>query len=288
VAARRKLRSSLKTARAAGKHKPSMRAYIIRNILAVSVLCCLFLAATAVAEEASDAAAIMGRVLANRPVLSLRLDADLTVQRRTADSYDLQVFLNGDPKQSRTVYRVTGPEEAAGTTVLMIDGGDTWLCEKGKTEPRKLTPAERATPFLGGDFAYEDLELAFLRWPNPKFVRESRRLGFDCWVIESAPAADAPSQYGRVLMWVDKQYVAVVIAEAYDSNNKLLKTFEVKSVRKLDNKGHYIVGQIALANVRKKSRTVLRVIEDHQDPLDPALFAPETFVKAAATPSKKP
>jgi len=46
--------------------------------------------------------------------------------------------------------------------------------------------------------------------------------------------------------------------------------------------------QIALASVRKKSRTVLRVIEDHQGPLDPALFAPETFVKAAAAPPKNP
>ena len=268
-----------------------MRARIIQNIIAAVAAGWLLpgaAGAAGAAEETTDAAAIMQRVAANRPVLSLRMDADLTIQRRTADRYNLQVFLNGDPQQTRTVYRVTAPEEAAGTTVLMIEGGDTWLCEKGKTEPRKLTPAERATPFLGGDFAYEDLELAFLRWPNPKFVRESRRLGFDCWVIESAPAADASSQYSRVLMWVDKQYMSVVIAEAYDAANKLLKTFEVKSVRKLDDKGHYIVGQIALANPKKKSRTVLRVNEDHQDRLDPALFAPETFAKTAATPPKQP
>jgi Outer membrane lipoprotein-sorting protein len=263
-----------------------MRARIIQNIIVAFAGCRLLAGGAAVVEDTPDAAAIMRRVAANRPVLSLRLEADLTVQRRTADRYDLQVFLNGDPERSRTVYRVTSPEEVAGTTVLMIEGGDTWLCEKGKDEPRKLTPAERTTPFLGGDFAYEDLELAFLRWSNPKFVRESRRLGFDCWVIEGTPAADAASQYSRVLMWVDKQYVAVVVAEAYDANNKLLKTFEVKSVRKLDDKGHYIVGQIALSNARKKSRTVLRVLEDHQGPLAPALFAPETFVRALAAPSK--
>ncbi|MBI5684673.1 MAG: outer membrane lipoprotein-sorting protein [Verrucomicrobia bacterium] len=231
---------------------------------------------------------IMRRVLANRPALSLWLEADLTIQRRTATRYDLNIFLNGDPHKLRTVYRVTDPEEAVGMTVLMIEGGDTWLCEKGKDEPRKLAPVERATPFLGGDFAYEDLELAFLRWPSHKFVRESRRLGFDCWVIESTPAAVAASQYSRVLMWVDKKYMAVVIAEAYDAKNKLLKNFEVKSVRKLDEKGHYIVGQIALENVQKKSRTVLRIREDHAGPLDPALFAPETFLKNSATPPTKP
>ncbi len=264
-----------------------MYARTIQNVVVAFATGSLLLGTAAVAEDAPDAAALMRRVAANRPVLSLRLKADLTIQRRTADPYDLQVFLNGDPDKSRTVYRVTAPEEAAGTTVLMIEGGDTWLGEKGKAEPRKLSPAERATPFLGGDFAYEDLELAFLRWPNPKFVRESRRLGFDCWVIESVPAAEVPSQYSRVLMWVDKQYLAVVVAEAYDASNKLLKTFEVKSVRKLDDKGHYIVGQIALSNPRKKSRTVLRVLEDHQGTLDPALFAPETFFKAAAaTPAK--
>ncbi|MCX6910492.1 MAG: outer membrane lipoprotein-sorting protein [Verrucomicrobia bacterium] len=261
---------------------------IIRNIAAALVAACLFPAAVAVAGEPPDAAALMQRVLVNRPAISLWLEAELTVQRRAASRHDLHIFLNGDPSRLRSVYRVTDPEEAAGTTVLMIEGGDTWLCEKGKAEPRKLRPAERATPFLGGDFAYEDLELAFLRWPNHKFVRESRRLGFDCWVIESTPADGAPSQYRRVLMWVDKHYMAVVIAEAYDAKNKLLKNFEVKSVRKLDDQGHYIVGQIALENVQKKSRTVLRIREDHAGPLDPALFAPETFVKTAAPPPAKP
>ncbi len=265
-----------------------MHTRIIRNITAAAVSICLLLCAAAVAEDTPDAAAIMKRVLVNRPAFSLWLEAELTVQRRTADSYDLNIFLNGDPDRLRTVYRVTGPEEAAGTTVLMIEDGDTWVCDKGKTEPRKLAPAERAAPFLGGDFGYEDLELAFLRWPNHKFIREIRRLGFDCWVIEGTPAPDAPSQYRRVLMWVDKQYMAVVIAEAYDAKNKLLKNFEVKSVRKLDDKGHYIVGQIALENVQKKSRTVLRVREDHTGPLDPALFTPETFAKTVAVPPKKP
>lgn len=265
-----------------------MHTRIIRNIAAVSVAACLFPGAGVIADEAPDAAAIMRRVLVNRPAISLWLEAELTIQRRGASRYDLHVFLNGDPNRLRTVYRVTDPEEAAGMTALMIEGGDIWLCEKDKTGPRKLAPAERATPFLGGDFAYEDLELAFLRWPQQKFVRESRRLGFDCWVIESAPAADTPSQYRRVLMWVDKHYMAVVVAEAYDTKNKLLKNFEVKSVRKLDDKGHYIVGQVALENVQKKSRTVLRVREDHAGPLDPAIFAPETFSKAAATLPKTP
>jgi hypothetical protein len=240
------------------------------------------------AADAVDGAAIMQRVLANRPALSLWLEAELRIERKTAESFDLNIFFNGDPRQVRTAYRVTTPDEAAGTTVLMIESGDCWLCEKGKCEPRKLTPAERATPFLGGDFAYEDLELAFLRWPNHKFVRESRRLGFDCWVIESKPGADTPSQYGRVLSWVDKQYMAVVIAEAYDAKGKLLKTLEVKSVRKLDEK-HYIVGQIALTNVQSKSRTVLRVLDDHKAALAPEIFSPETFVKATAeTPKKAP
>ena len=249
----------------------------------------IFLALTghfASAAETVDGAAVMQRVLANRPALSLRLEAELRIERKTAESYDLNIFLNGDPREVRTAYRVTGPAAAAGTAVLMIEGGDCWLCEKGKSEPRKITPAERATPFLGGDFAYEDLELAFLRWPNHKFIRESRRLGFDCWVIESAPGANTPSQYGRVLSWVDKQYMAVVIAEAYDARNKLLKNLEVKSVRKLDEK-HYIVGQIALSNVQSKSRTVLRVLEDHKTKLAPDIFSPETFCKATATPPKK-
>ncbi|MCX7825817.1 MAG: outer membrane lipoprotein-sorting protein [Verrucomicrobiae bacterium] len=246
----------------------------------------LFAAGPARAAETVDATAIMQRVLANRPALSLWLEAELRIERKTAESFDLNIFFNGDPREVRTAYRVTAPDEVAGKAVLMIEGGDIWLCEKGQSEPRKLAPAERATPFLGGDFAYEDLELAFLRWPQHRFVRESRRLGFDCWVIESKPGAQTPSQYGRVLSWVDKQYLAVVIAEAYDAQGRLLKNLEVKSVRKLDER-HYIVGQIALTNVQARSRTVLRVLEDHKAALTPEFFSPETFCKAVAAPPKK-
>lgn len=239
------------------------------------------------ADDAVNGVTIMERVLANRPAVGLWLEIELRVERKTAESYNANFLLNGDPRGPRTACRITAPDEMAGTALLMIEGGDCWFREKGKTEARKLTPAERATPFLGGDFAYEDLEMAFLRWPNQKFVRESRRLGFDCWVIESAPKTDLPSQYLRVLSWVDKQWFAPVIAEAYDRQNKLLKTLEIKSVRKVTGKDS-IAGQIALTNTQTKSRTVLRVLEDHKAVLPPELFAPETFFKFDVAVSSGP
>ena len=130
-----------------------MHTRTIRNIVAILILAGLFHGSAAFASDAPDAAGIMRQVLANRPAISLWLEAELTVQRRTADRYDLHIFLNGRSKPASVPsIAVTDPEEAAGTTVLMIEDGDTWLCEKNKTEPRKLTPVERATPFLGGDF----------------------------------------------------------------------------------------------------------------------------------------
>jgi hypothetical protein len=260
---------------------------MIANWRPTATLICLCFSAAAPAAEPPDAAAIMRRVASNRPPLSLALDATLTIQRRVADVYDIRIFLNGDPKQVRTVHRVTGPPEAAGLSVLMIEGGGMWLSKPGEVTPRKVEGAERATPFLGSDFTYEDLDFGFLRWPNQKFVKESRRLGFDCWVIESAPGPDTASPYSRVLSWVDKGYMAVVIAEVHDAKGKLLKSLEVKSVRKLDDK-HYIVGQIALQNVQTKSRTVLRVDEDRRMEFDAALFAPETFAKTVVELPKTP
>lgn len=262
---------------------------MITKFRPAATLICLGLAGlleSPAADPTPDAAAIMRRVAANRPAIPLTLDATLKVERRVADVYDLKMFLNGDPRQARTVYRVTGPadDKACGTALLMIEGGDLWLHAPGEPAPRKLEAADRPQPFLGGDFSYEDLDFAFLRWPNQKFVKESRRLGFDCWVIESAPGPDTASQYSRVLSWVDKNYMAIVIAEAYDPKGKLLKNLTVQSVRKLDDKGHYIPGQITLENVKTKFRTVLRVDEDRPGLQDAASFAPETFAKQAAGP----
>jgi len=270
-----------------------MRTLMITNWRLTATLICSGLAglpALAGAEPPPDAAAIMRRVAANRPAIPMALDVTLKIERRLADVYDLKMFLNGDPRQVRTAYHVIGPADAParGTALLMIEGGDLWLQAPGEPAPRKLEAADRLQPFLGGDFAYEDLDFAFLRWPNQKFIKESRRLGFDCWVIESAPGPGIASQYGRVLSWVDKHYLAVVIAEAYDPNGKLLKTLTVQSVRKLDDKGHYIPGQITLENAKTRFRTVLRVDQDHPGPQDAARFAPETFAKVVPAPPNAP
>ncbi len=260
---------------------------IITKLRPAATLICLGLAGIleiSAADTPPDAAALMRRVATNRPAIPLVLDATLKVERRVADVYDLKVFLNGDPRQVRTVYRVTGPadDKACGTAVLMIEGGDMWLRAPGEPAARKLEAADRPQSFLGGDFSYEDLDFAFLRWPKQKFIKDSRRLGFDCWVIESTPGPGIASQYSRVLSWVDRKYMAAVIAEAYDPKGKLMKNLTVQSVRKLDDKGHYIPGQITLENVRAKSRTVLRVDEDHPGSNDPAMFEPAMFFKATA------
>lgn len=241
----------------------------------------IFAAAVVCGDETPDGAAVMQHVRANRPALSLKLDATLTIQRRVADSFDLAIYLNGSATDARSVYRVTAPPEAAGTTLLLIEKGGLWLAEPAKDAPRALPPADMAKPFLDSDFAFEDLNFSFLRWPNQKFVKESRRLGFDCWVVESMPGPNDASQYNRVLSWVDKNYTAVVIAEAYDAKGKLLKTLKVESVRKLDDKSHYIPGQITMENAQTKSRTVLRVTEDHPGMLDASLFTPESVLKLA-------
>ncbi|MBI5397427.1 MAG: outer membrane lipoprotein-sorting protein [Verrucomicrobia bacterium] len=266
---------------------------MITKLRPAATLICLGLAGvfaleSPAADAPPDASAIMRRVAANRPALPLALDATLKVERRVADVYDLKILINGDPRQVRTVYRVTGPadDKACGTAILMIEGGDLWRQTPGESAARKLEATDRPQPFLGGDFSYEDLDFAFLRWPNQKFIKDSRRLGFDCWVIESTPGPGIASQYSRVLSWVDKNYMAAVIAEAYDPKGKLMKNLTVQSVRKLDDKGHYIPGQITLENVRTKSRTVLRVDEDHPGPKDAALFEPETFFSQAKRPSQ--
>ena len=89
-------------------------------------------------------------------------------------------------------------------------------------------------PLAGTDFWLIDLGLDFFHWPGQKVLRYEMRRGRSCRVLESTPSPGANLGYGRVLSWIDRESNGLLQAEAYDLNNKLLKEFTVRSIKKVD------------------------------------------------------
>jgi hypothetical protein len=97
----------------------------------------------------------------------------------------------------------------------------------GKT--RAIPPERYSEKILETDLRYEDLSLRFLYWTNAQVVGETIVTANPCWKVEVKPAADDPSQYSRVVLYVGRSDAALMKAEAYGRAGEFARRFQVVS-----------------------------------------------------------
>ena len=173
------------------------------------------------AARAEDAASVIQRMLAHRAQQDFSLQARLEVTRTL--STNLIMLVRNTPEETRTIFR-------AGTTELLIvqpvAGAPRWFL-RGAGE---LTGARLMEKWLGSEFTYYDLGLPFLRWPDAKLTGSDRARGQDCFILEMT-ATNQP--YGRVKLWVEQKYFALLRAEAFDPTEALVRRLAITSFKRL-------------------------------------------------------
>jgi hypothetical protein len=127
-------------------------------------------------------------------------------------------------------YIFNNPDE---TLQLRIGANDSRLDEIKRSGSEKITQLNE--PVHGTAITYEDLALKFLYWPNARVIGADFIRTRNCWRLQlQAPASD--SQYGSILLWVDKDNGALMRMEGYDSGGKMIKRFEVVSAQKIEDR----------------------------------------------------
>jgi hypothetical protein len=226
-------------------------------------------------ENKPDAQAILERVLASRPTKNFSLKARLFVGR--TEPVPVEILVQNSPAETRTIYR------GGQTEVLVL--------QPVRAVPRyylrgvgELTGAKRTGKLLGSQFSYYDLGLPFLHWPSAKFLGEDRVRGRDCFAIESAAEGEP---YTRVKLWIDKEYFALLRAEAFDANGDLTRRFAITSFKRLGDvwipRGMEASFVPPAQSLPSEEKSRLEVYEGNYDAAPPAeWFAPERFAPAAS------
>jgi hypothetical protein len=124
-----------------------------------------------------------------------------------------------------------------------------------KPELKKVSGENLYRPLAGTDFNLFELGLEFLHWPSQKIVKKEMRKSRSCRVVESLNPNSKPGTYARVLSWIDFETSGIILAEAYDHNNKLLKEF---SIQKFDRKEKRL-REMQIRNDQTDSRTRLEL-----------------------------
>lgn len=120
------------------------------------------------------------------------------------------------------------PRDLAGTALLTRNqpqGEDEqWLYLPSIKRVKQIGARNKSGPFMGSEFAFEDIVTPYWQKYTYRFLREESRDGLPCQVVERTPK-DTWSGYTRQVMWVDREESLIRRIEYYDRKNTLLKTY---------------------------------------------------------------
>ena len=106
-------------------------------------------------------------------------------------------------------------------------------------------------------FMLTDIGLEFLHWPFQKTVKKQRRKSRSCHVLESKTIEGKKGNYSRVVSWVDIKSGAILAADFFTTDGKLLKRFSVKGLTKKN--GNWQVDELEMRNIRDGTRSRLLI-----------------------------
>jgi Outer membrane lipoprotein-sorting protein len=147
--------------------------------------------------------------------------------RHASDSIPFRLAMDG--KEIR--YEFT---ELKQTLRLRLGENNSQLDEIARGDSERVTAARFDQKFRNTDISYEDLTLHFLYWPDAELLGTEAQLARYCWKLRLRPPSKKDSQYGVMLVWIEKESGALLEADAFDWDGKMAKRFKVISAQKLD------------------------------------------------------
>ncbi len=119
------------------------------------------------------------------------------------------------------------PADVKGTNFLSFTHksgpDDQWLYLPALKRVKRISSRNKSGPFMGSEFAYEDLSSQEIEKYTYKYLRDEEYEGMDTFVIERVPE-DKYSGYTRQEVWIDKAEYRTVKIVYYDRKNTQLKT----------------------------------------------------------------
>jgi outer membrane lipoprotein-sorting protein len=133
--------------------------------------------------------------------------------------------VDGDGDKSLSVF--DAPKDIKGTALLSythaLTPDDQWLYLPALKRVKRIASANKSGPFVGSEFAYEDLTSQEVEKYTYRWLRDEDLDGHACFVIEAYPAYEN-SGYTRQVVWLDQAMYQPVRIDYYDRKDALLKT----------------------------------------------------------------
>lgn len=121
------------------------------------------------------------------------------------------------------------PKDIKGTAFLShthsLTPDDQWLYLPALKRVKRISSSNKSGPFVGSEYAYEDLSSQEVEKYKYKWLRDETLNGRDSFVIERFPQYEH-SGYTRQIVWLDKEMYQPLQLEFFDRKNSQLKTLQ--------------------------------------------------------------
>ncbi|MBP6011059.1 MAG: outer membrane lipoprotein-sorting protein [Alphaproteobacteria bacterium] len=131
------------------------------------------------------------------------------------------------------------PKDVQGTVLLthtqILTADDQWIYIPSIARVKRIASSNKSGPFLGSEFAYEDLTAQELGKYDYRWLRDepcpAPHAALQCFVVERVPHYEA-SGYKRQIAWIDATEFLFRKIEFYNREDRLLKTLTLANYRK--------------------------------------------------------
>jgi Outer membrane lipoprotein-sorting protein len=177
-------------------------------------------------SSAQDANAILDQIRSAQAQISRPLSGRLRPEDGESIPFRLQL------KGGEFDYNFTNPPE---TIRLQLSENGSLMTDEKAGGQQVLTGSRLGEPVRGTDITYEDLSLRFIYWKNAKYEGEQSVRTITCSVVLVQPSV-RNSDYASVRLWIAKDRGALIKAEAFNSQGKAIKRYEVISGQQIEGK----------------------------------------------------
>ncbi len=141
--------------------------------------------------------------------------------------------VEGDGDKSLTIFDT--PKDQRGVALLTHghkhQDDDQWLYLPSIRRVKRIVAQNRSGPFVGSEFAYEDINMAEIERFTYKYMGEEPCGEVDCIKYERYPV-DPFSGYSKNVVWVHKNEMRYAKIEYYDRKESLLKTLDFRDYKR--------------------------------------------------------
>ncbi|MCH6256036.1 outer membrane lipoprotein-sorting protein [Puniceicoccaceae bacterium K14] len=148
---------------------------------------------------------------------------DVSTRRMSMKTLEVQ----GDGDKSLIYF--DQPRDVKGTAFLSFthkEGqDDQWLYLPALARVKRIASNNKSGPFVGSEFAYEDLSSQEVEKYTYKYIEDREIDGKNFLIVERYPV-DRSSGYTRQIMYVEEERYIVTKIVFYDRKDSLLKTLD--------------------------------------------------------------